>query len=393
MEGEQAADESNLEPAVYWARRGVSASRRVAYGAGVEEAARNNSDAVASADSEVTNPYGRWDSASEGAVADGRHPSPPSDEEEEGAHADAEPESRSIDREVAESEESGEDPSENSDGAEASSGSVTPSGQTTASSTPSRSGRREPPASRSDAGSHGWPVGLPDDDVATGSGSRAVVDPTAETEVYRLDDSEDRSAVIGRWGINPPSKEGTVAISGTFLEEIRQYDDYDDLDAEQLENQLAVVVPGENVTIYAGERRVTTREFPGSGELPEQLTSVRPVRAVDDDTIQLLALWREAPSEDEQEISYRIGILKPIGPYIGTIFERTVATRPSPEADLRRAGYLEFLRGSEHRLIRWTPADDAGEPATENAEVLEWNAWEGVYRVPKPPPTAPDQRS
>lgn len=388
-DSKRSASTSDPKPAVYWARRGVTASRRVAYGAGVEAAARNNPKAVASADTEVTAPHGRWNAASDTPTEE--KPRPDASSNEGPARAEADPETRSIDRETTDSEASSE-PSESPDRDADQPDSEASADQTTASTAPSRPSPDRPPERTSDAGSHGWPVGLPEEG-AVGSGARSVVDPTAETEIYRLDDSEDRSKVVERWGLNPPSSEGAVAISGTFLQNIRQYDKYDDLEDEQLDNQIAVVVPGEKVAIYAGERQITTMKFPGSGELPDELATVRPVRAVDDETTQLLTFWQEESSEDEQEVGYRVGILKPIGPYVGTIFERTVATRPSPKADLRRAGYLEFLRGSEHRLIQWTPADDAGEPSVEDANVLEWNEWEGVYRVPKPPPTAPDQRS
>jgi len=390
------------ERAVEWASRAVSASRRLAYGTGIQRAAQSNPEVVASAESRLRRPHGVWRRNSR---RDETGDSESASSSSNGPIAEA-PSTRSIERDSAES--GTEDVTPRSSGADSSGGGTDPASTGEAdSSDPSKDSQRTETGAdgtpvrtisgaqserSSTPGSLGWPVGIPGDS-ADGSAARTVVDPTIDTKVYRLDDSEERKEVADRWGLSPPSADGAVAIPGTFLENVRQYDEFERLDDKELDRQVAVVVPGDRVAIYAGEREVATKEFPDTDELPEKLSGVRPVRAVRDGTTQLLLFWTESADKPDDARTYRVGILKAIGPLIGTIFERTVATRTDSEAELRRSGYLEFLRGSDHRFLQWTPATDGGEPVTEEASILQWNEWEGVYRAPKPPPTAPDQRS
>jgi hypothetical protein len=78
---------------------------------------------------------------------------------------------------------------------------------------------------------------------------------------------------------------------------------------------------------------------------------------------------------------------------VGTIFERVVAEQKAPEAEPKRRGYVDVLRGDRHRYLRWTPAAEDGSRVEQKAVVLHWNKWEGLFRRPGPPPTAPEPTS
>jgi hypothetical protein len=213
-----------------------------------------------------------------------------------------------------------------------------------------------------------------------GTGEYATVDVTLGDRRLDLEGSDDRRAFKKRFRLPPPDDEGTILVEGPFATE-----------SDHPLPQVAFVDARRRIRLYAGGRLVTKTTFDDLAPLPDSLQTVRPVRVVRDGTVQLLVCWTEPGEEDD--IRYKAGIFKLIGSRFGRIFERTVAVRPSKEGELKRRGYFEFLRGDQHRYIRWTPADDEEQPAPDRSVILEWNHWEGVYRRPIPPPTAPDRES
>ncbi len=158
-------------------------------------------------------------------------------------------------------------------------------------------------------------------------------------------------------------------------------------------DELVVVKPGKEIEVYGAQERIAHVALHGDAT-PKALAalkldkakSIEAVRLVQDGTLQLMLHWRE---KDEQgNYAYKVGVFKVIGSYIGRIFVRTLAMSDA-KGKVRRTGTFEVLRGKKSRFIRWIPANDAGELLTDQAVVLRWNHWEGVFRVPKPPPTAP----
>lgn len=159
--------------------------------------------------------------------------------------------------------------------------------------------------------------------------------------------------------------------------------------------ELAVVRPGQEIAVYGESSRIARVDF--KGELAPQAfvelglklnpEGASAVRLVKDGTLQLLAHWREA--DDEGKFSYRVGVFKVTGPFIANVFTKTLATSDAPDGELQRQGTYEILRGEEHRAIRWIPADESGKLLVDQAETLEWNRWEGMYRVPAPPAAGP----
>ena len=345
-----------IEDAKYWARKAVSASHQLAHAQGVRLATENANVAVRS--------------------------KTPSTRTGSGGHADGGARSgeAASDKKIVRSE-SKANPDEES--------------QTTTISAKSpdyRTVSREQTTTEADRAS-GWPLGLPGATV-TSNGAYTPVDPTVDVNVFDLTDAAQRQKVEQKFGVSPPSSESAVAIPGTFLDpdQFSEFDDLEELDNEERNKQVAIVRPGEKIEVYAGSEEIASLQLSKDLGLPGPLTDIRPVQVIEDGTTQLVAYWAET-TEDSEKIRYKAGLLKVIGPFVGKIFEETVATKATPSAEMQRRGYFEFLSGQKNCFIRWTPADGDGDPKAADADVLKWNRWSGVYRLPKPPPTAPDNRS
>lgn len=205
------------------------------------------------------------------------------------------------------------------------------------------------------------------------------IDPTAETPVV---DDDDREELGQEYNVDLDDDDLTVFEGNFSVTE----------DGEE----LVVIEQTKRMTVYSPRRKLTELELEGEAgveafeELGFEADQLEPraVRLVNNDTFQVLIFWREEGEEDE--LAYKVAAFKPIGEFIARIFERTLATRAEDDEELQRHGTFEVLRGDDNRFVRWIPADEDGELQTDQADILEWNEWEGVYRVPKPPPTAPD---
>jgi len=387
-----------VEEATFWARRAVSASNQIAYARHLRSVTERNPELFAAETRRADDAPPTGASDDERGARSGE-PSPAPETRtvartpETDTASDSEPpaeagaDSETADESVAPAASSGSD-EETADDA------PPPPAE---SSTTVRAAGREAQSDGVGAAPDNWPVAL---GRTYGSVPRghAAADPSLETDVYDLSNAGARSTVADRFGIDPPESDGAVAIPGTFLqpdifEEFRddEFNGFDGLSDEQLQNQVAIVVPGRHIAIYAGDERIASREFSGDLELPSELTAVRPVRLVDDGTIQLLAYWPES-RDGAEGVRYKAGILKAIGPFVGTLFERTVGERTA-DGELQRTGYVDFVHDNEQTYVRSIPADDEGSPNLRRADKLEWNPWEGVFRVPETPPTAPDQTS
>ncbi|QDG49946.1 hypothetical protein FIV42_04085 [Persicimonas caeni] len=202
--------------------------------------------------------------------------------------------------------------------------------------------------------------------------SKASVDTTDASQTDRLQET---------FGVALPEADQAVVLTGNF--------------SKQEGNELVVVRPGKHLSVYSAEERIARLDLAGEaapkefGEMGIDTTyaTAQAVRMVEDGTLQVLMHWRE--QSEDGEISYKVGLYKVIGPFVGRLFERTLAVGKDDEDELVRRGAYEVLRGDSHRFLRWIPADDSGQLLTEQAVVLKWNRWEGVYRKPTIPPTAP----
>jgi hypothetical protein len=159
--------------------------------------------------------------------------------------------------------------------------------------------------------------------------------------------------------------------------------------------ELIVVEAGKEILAYGTDSRIARIDFAGV-PAPEAFaelglnvdpSGVRAVKLVRDDTLQLLMHWRA--KTEEGKFAYKVGLFKVIGPFFAQVFTRTLATSDTENGALKRIGTYEILRGESHPFIRWIPADDAGQLLTDQAVLLKWNHWEGMYRVPRRPAAAP----
>lgn len=200
------------------------------------------------------------------------------------------------------------------------------------------------------------------------------INPVVADSDIHFEDQDDRDEFEETRDIAPP-EEGQV-FRGRFTGGERQ--------------TVAIHRPGQTLALYSGDgRRISTvdldeydRQIAPEDDIMDFETGA--IELVQDGTEQLQLLHAE--SDEDGRVTYYLRIYKFIGSRIGTIFSRPVAVRDGD--DLQRIARPRYLHGLDHRIIEWTPLDEEGEAAAE-PEQFEWNRWEGVYRIPEPPPTAP----
>ncbi len=208
-----------------------------------------------------------------------------------------------------------------------------------------------------------------------------VADPAVEDARVDLGAADEPNRLQDSFGIELPDEDDGFAFTGNFTPNEGR--------------EVAVIHAGRDLAFYGSQGRIAhlPMDIEWDASTFEELefetarTTPRAVRLVRDGTLQILLHWRE--EDEDGRVAYKVGAFKVIGAFVGRIFEKTLATREAPDGELRRRGTYEFLHGKSHHYVRWIPADDTGELLVDQAEVLQWNRWEGVYRVPKPPPTAP----
>ncbi len=184
-----------------------------------------------------------------------------------------------------------------------------------------------------------------------------------------------RSEAEQKFGVSLPSDANISVMTGDFFPE---------------QENLAIVTPGNSIKIYAGGRLAAQRPLPKqapAADLSELTTDIAvPVRLVQNGALQILI--HSAEPQPDGAILYKARVYKVFGNEIGVIFDETIARKNAKDQPIQRLGEIEFLQGMNHRFIRLTPLDKNEKPAAE-PRIFRWNRWEGYYRVPAPPPTAP----
>ncbi len=201
------------------------------------------------------------------------------------------------------------------------------------------------------------------------------IDPTLPQSRISLDGEADRESFANTFGIAPP-EEGQI-----FQAAFKRHD----------RSVLAIHRPGQALDLYRGGSALASLDLSNYDDLPvpDDLISL-PTGAIElvrNGSVQIKLI--HARQNEDGEISYSLAIYKLIGNEIGTIFHHPIAYIDQ-SGELTRQGDLRYLHGMDHRTIEWIPLDEEGKPEGEPLR-FEWNRWEGVYRVPGPPPTAPRQ--
>ena len=155
-----------------------------------------------------------------------------------------------------------------------------------------------------------------------------------------------------------------------------------------------VLIPNDVIAVYGESGRVARERLPLSvhDAFPPATLAVadpsQPVQAVDlvrDGTRQVAVATLEL-GDDGRAIVW-LTILKTIGGRVGRIFRAPLAT--VGDGGYEPVGRVDFLRGRQHRVLRYTPLDGGEASGWSEPQIFRWNRWEGVYRIPGPPPTAP----
>ena len=204
------------------------------------------------------------------------------------------------------------------------------------------------------------------------------VDPLGEDARVVLDDEEARIAFEERHDIEAPE------VGSVYRAAFESRD----------RSSVAIHRPGDALDLYSDGEKVASLSLESYDDelAPKELNSFRSGASdlVRDGTAQLQLIHRQ--TDDDGDVTFYLAIYKLIGEHIGTVLREPIATASAGEEDdtMEYLADIRFLHGIDHRIIEWIPLDNEGQPTGE-PQRKEWNQWEGVYRVPEPPPTAPDQ--
>lgn len=121
----------------------------------------------------------------------------------------------------------------------------------------------------------------------------------------------------------------------------------------------------------------------------DELESIdlRPFAAemIKDGTLELV-LFSVDTSQESRRV-YRFRIYKVIGERIGLVFDQPFAVKTA--SGVQQLAKIAIVEGVHHPRIRVTPYSEDGLLDVNNARLLVWNKWEGMFRVPTKAPTAP----
>ncbi|MFB6351123.1 MAG: hypothetical protein ABEK29_04965, partial [Bradymonadaceae bacterium] len=301
---------SAVDDATYWAKKAISASSQIAYAQHLRSVSEHNPELFAA----------RHGNSTDASNANGHKTAepPPGTGDGESPSSTAQAQTRTVARESNDTGSSATRPA-----AQPSANGGNTGESTTDQSPKVRTVRRDDDAS-SGARPSVWPVALGKTYGSTGR-DQTPADPSADPKTYDLSKAEARKTISEKFGLEVPDTDGAVAISGTFLkpdnfEEFQdnEFNGFDAISEEQRHNQVAVVVPGKSITVYAGDVEIASRTFDSKAALPSELTAVQPLRIIDDGTLQLLVYWTESNKDadsDEKTVRYKAGLVKVIGPF------------------------------------------------------------------------------
>ncbi len=196
-----------------------------------------------------------------------------------------------------------------------------------------------------------------------------VANPAVTSAMIPLSTERERATFATAYGFNPPA--GALAFQGGFN--------------ATGDHTIAMYLPGQSLRFYRDGSLIAQHRFedhaPVDADLGVEPTAVN----LTGGDAQQLQLVHAVPNDDG--ITYYLGIYKVIGQFVGTTFYKPIA-RQAADGQVQRIADFRFLEGEDHRVIEWTDLDGDGQPIGEPT-LYEWNRWEGVFRVPGPPPTAP----
>lgn len=153
------------------------------------------------------------------------------------------------------------------------------------------------------------------------------------------------------------------------------------------ERALAVLKPGDEIRVYVDGGKDAEREWKAKVAPQSYVNALeRPANAakmVDDGRLELVI--QEVHENDDGTATVEIAVYKVIGIAVARVFAHPVADR-AEDGSWAKTHDLRILNGERARWIEVTPVDGG------DASIYRWNHWEGMFRVPRPVPTAPRKK-
>lgn len=211
-------------------------------------------------------------------------------------------------------------------------------------------------------------------------GTGDAVDAVNQDLSIPLTTDRERETFAAAYGIQPPA--GALAFQGVF--------------DRSGQSSVAIVEPGVRVRFYRDGALIAQHQFEDRAplEISEELAAIiaHPSSALDllNGPLHHLQMVHAIPGE-EDTMTYYLGLHKVIGQFVGTSFYQPIARRDA-SGEVQPLAAIRYLQGDEHRTIEWIHLDESGQPVGEPV-LYEWNRWEGVFRVPGLPPTAPTREA
>ena len=148
--------------------------------------------------------------------------------------------------------------------------------------------------------------------------------------------------------------------------------------------EIAVIDLGKSIEIYSESARVAKGAF-GFEPAPKEFGEfARAGEIVRDGRSELVTVGVQ--SVDGARTIW-LCVWKVIGNEIADIFQKQIGVER--DGTWIRTADVRFLTGQRNRFIEYTPI---GPDGTRGApEIYRWNVWEGMFRVPRPAPTAPSR--
>lgn len=219
---------------------------------------------------------------------------------------------------------------------------------------------------------------------------------TLEKNHLDLSKADVRAEVKKDHGVSLDAKTH-IAIKGDFTRSGAKNE-------EPLDELMVIDLEDGTISLYQKSRRLARHKnlsFPDKKEL-EAIGATRIAAAVSivpDGTTQVL-VWhkREFPGADKKQtvISYRATVFKAIGDHIGAPLDREIARATVTNGKGKGAAptptltaTLEPVQKDQFTRFLYTPLRADGTPQKSKQLQLRWNQWEGVFRHPRPVPTAP----
>lgn len=182
-------------------------------------------------------------------------------------------------------------------------------------------------------------------------------------------DPKERDRVKRNYLFRGEADDGRVVLEGEF--------------SSRNQAELAVVDVGKTFEVYSDSARVAQSPFLFSAPPKEMGPFVVSSQLVRDGRAEIIT--RVVSTNESGQQVLELAIWKVIGGEVAIVFRKPLARLT--DGKWVTLGKVRFLTGQRNRFIEYVPSDANGQPGPP--EIYRWNRWEGLFRIPKPVPTAP----